>query len=251
MRMKPWVLPIIVLVGANAFPLLTVARDRLPGPVMQATFTERELPRDYMRDENSGVALNWSWMDNSAYDSVSADEMAALGFDCDERESDCISDERIAWAYVAIDEARMEAKIAEARRTQDSLKAAGHPDSVGWNRIAELERSASRLVIWRIGDDPEKLRAEGSGGVVLPVRVTAWRITVKSDTIPQWFRVNANPMPGKLHIPSEMVPAYDSLAPDRRYYGQVDNAWPLPRYEVVVVIGAAGLPRIEEIRPPQ
>lgn len=250
MKLKPWALPVAVLVAANAVPLLTVARDRIPGPVMQATFTERELPRDWVRDENSGVALTWSWMENSPYDSVSAAQMAAMGFDCEGKEDRCTSDERTAWAYVMLDEARMEQRIAEAARAHDSLVAAGHSDSVGMNRRAELERSASRLVIAGIGADPEKLRAEGEpGGVVLPVRVSAWRITARSDTLPQWWRVTANPMPGKLHIPSEMVPRYDSLAPDHRYSTLATDPWPLPRYEVVVVIGGRGLPRIAEIRP--
>jgi len=250
MKSKAWTLPVMVLIAANAVPLLTVARDRIPGPVMQGTFTERELPRDWVRDENSGVALNWSWMENSPFDSVSAEQLAAMGFDCEGKEDRCSSDERTAWAYVTIDDARMEQRIAEAAHAHDSLVAAGFPDSVGWNQRAQLERTSSRLVISRIGPDPEMLRTNGeAGGVVLPVRVTAWRMTVKSDTIPQWWRVNANPMPGKLHIPSEMVPRYDSLAPDNRYSGPANDPWPLPRYEVVVVIGGRGLPRIAEIRP--
>ena len=250
MTLRPWTLPVAVLLAANAVPLLTVVRDRSAGPAMQATFTERELPRDWMRDENSGVALNWSWMDNSPFDSVSAEQMAAMGFDCEGKEDRCGSDERTAWAYVTIDDARMERRIAEAARAHDSLVAAGPPDSAGGNRRAELERSASRLVISRIGADPEELRAAGgSGGVVLPVRVTAWRVTLQSDTLAQWWRVNANPMPGRLHIPSEMVHRYDSLAPDRRYNVAAADPWPLPRYEVVVVVGGRGLPRIAEIRP--
>jgi hypothetical protein len=250
--LKPWTLPVVVLVAANLYPLVTVLRDRIPGPVMQGTFTERELQRDWVRDENSGIALNWYWADQSGFDSVSAEGLAEIGFDCAGNEERCAADERTAWALVMIDDARMEARIEEARRRHDSLVAAGHADSVGWDRRAELARSASRLVIAKIGADPAKLRSEGgAGGVVLPVRVTAWRVSARSDSLPQWFRVNANPMPGTLHLPSEMAAAFDSIAPDRRYGATPEDPYPLPRYEVVVVIGGAGLPRIAEIRPLQ
>ena len=252
MMRNGWMAPAMLVVLASGVPVARAALDRAGEPRATLILTHRELflAYDHDRDENSGVAVNWSWARAPQLDSMSLAEVAALGFDCEGARYQCGSNGgRRAWIVVGIDPSMWDREIATVQREIDSVRTAAIPDSVAGlalrqrvERLRQLVLRTSRLEMVEVGRDPEALARRWNDGqhLVLPARLRVYRDGWPADTLPgrtPTFRVNAEPLPASLYVPIRFAPPLRDTLGTREQF-----------FEVTVVVGRRWLPRVEEVR---
>ena len=131
-------LPAAVVLFATVVPLAKVGVDRGGEPRMTITVTHRELMQRWGRNENSGEVLTWSWGIAPELDSLTAQDLGALGFSCREEEYDCgIRSGRNGWIVVTLDTVTWQRGVDSMRRTWDSLRAFP-TDTLAQARLREL-----------------------------------------------------------------------------------------------------------------
>ncbi len=252
MMRNGWMAPAALVVLASGVPVTQAALDRAGEPRATLTLTHRELFLGYDRDrdENSGVAVNWSWARAPQLESLPLAQLAALGFDCEDARYQCGSDGgRRAWIVIGIDPSMWDREIATVQREIDSVRTAAIPDSVAGlalrhlvERLRQLVLRTSRLEMVEVGRDPEALARRWNDGqhLVLPARLRVYRDGWPADTLPgqlQIFRLHAEPLPASLYVPIRFAaPLRDTLGTREQFF------------EVTVVVGRRWLPRVVEVR---
>jgi hypothetical protein len=234
---------------ATAVPLAQVAYDRAVPPRQALTLTQREFYRPWIRDENTGEALGWSWQRAPEIDSVDAARMAEVGLPCRDARYDCgLRSGRAGFIVVTLDTLEWRRRVDSMQQVLDSIDAIVPADSgtlrdrrEHLSRLEQLRDRESRLVMVDVGRDGDALLARWTDGahLVLRARLTAYRSTWPHDSTDRpavRYRIHADPVPAMLYVPHDLAAGVRDTTYDRRAV-----------YQVTVGVGRGWLPRVLEV----
>jgi hypothetical protein len=243
---RGWMLLGGLVLASSAVPLTQVALDRHGAPRATMTLSQRELTVGWIRDENSGVTVNWTWAMPPFVDSLTRDQVDSIGarcpgigYDCDGRSGTrgwiVVGLDTVAWQR-SLDSARTALESAGLPAAGDSTAKRRHDEAQA--RFDQLDRYTSRLRMVAVGRDPYALLARWNDGkhLVLPARLWVFRETYPRADLPgetPRFSIHADPWPTTLHVPVEWT------GPLRDPPGARE-----PRYDVTVSVGSRWLPSV-------
>ncbi len=240
MKKRVWV-AVIVLV-ANAFALVIVARNARGAAEAVITMTEREAPVTVASTDNSGMTLWLRWDRETPTDWFDRAKLAALGFDCSV-EPNAPDAEKHYSAVAAL--ARQAYIVLEYDPSR--LPAPAAPTQTAPQAKAQSLESRPRLRPIDVGNDASALRARYSDprryivttGIVRPYWYPEDRFQLKGRVV--------NVLPDQLYVPREMQ-ATIATAVGKNDQGMYSPLTGPPRYEVTIAYGRSLLPRVVGVK---
>ena len=239
---------------ANIVVIVGVMWNRSGEPDSVVLLTERELPMQYSRRENSGLSLQFDWNINYTYrfDWLDAAKLDELGF----RHLDGLDAQnlikysnkavpRSAYIVLEYDGPAFQAEVqeAEANVAKEAALLAGTPDNkeqqlrldYARRNLEQLRHSSSRLIPVDAGLDHDTLRRrypDSTRYIIAGGQIQVFYSGSRNGGIPYGGRISDIDVTS-IHVPLEFRSTFDKL-PDRQYHKE---GYTLPRYRVELAYG--------------
>ncbi len=240
----------VIVLLANAFALVAVARNGGGSPDATVTLTERELRLVGTASDNTGMTLLLSRDRQSSHEWFTREKLSAIGFDCSvdpdseggRRHYDLASLPRGAYVVLHYDPAAqpIAAPPPDKQPPVEGLSTAPA-------RTAEYE---TRLRVVDVGNDRNVLRAKYADRSHFIITRGIVRARLLRATPRDRFRIEGWVMallPGEVYVPREMQATIASAVGKSDKRGDSPLTGP-PRYEVTLQYGSALLPRVVGVR---